>query len=552
MKIENTIEEIKEEIDNIENNYNEYEQKIKSLQDRNEEIMQKLLPIKELSGFDFNIQELIGMKYIKFRYGNVPNENILEIEKELKGDMNAIYFTLKKEEENTWIVYLTTEEYANDVDAFFNMQEFERILLPNDFPGTLSELISNLKLEYNENEIKQGEYEKEFKFFQNEKKNRLISCYDQLKDYELVNKIKKYIMHDKKQTFYMVIWVPETNLDLIIDMLEQYKYFDYSIRDGKKEEIKEPTKLKNNRFIKPFEMLVKMYGIPNVKELDPTLFVAITAFIMFGFMFGDVGHGAILLLIGVLLMRKKMSLGPVMLAGGISSIIFGFLYGSIFGKEDILKSKLISPMENINTMLISGIVVGSVFILMAMILNIINGIRNREIKKIFFDKNGLAGFLLYGFVLFCIANFFLTGKMLFSMSVIVIIALILIMLILFGDSLSMKIQKQKEKVKVPFVERIFDIVEMLLSLASNTISFLRLAAFAINHVGLCMAVYLLANMVQGAGNVLIAIIGNVIVIVLEGLIVAIQVLRLEYYELFSRFYEGNGREYQNISVQAKS
>ena len=514
--------------------------------------MQKLLPIKELSGFDFNIQELIGMKYIKFRYGNVPNENIFEIEQELKEDMNVIYFKLKKEEENTWIVYLTTEEYANDVDAFFNMQEFERILLPNDFPGTLSELISNLKLEYNENEIKQGEYEKEFKFFQNEKKNRLISCYDQLKDYELVNKIKKYIMHDKKQTFYMVIWVPETNLDSIIDMLEQYKYFDYSIRDGKKEEIKEPTKLKNNRFIKPFEMLVKMYGIPNVKELDPTLFVAITAFIMFGFMFGDVGHGAVLLLIGVLLMRKKMSLGPVMLAGGISSIIFGFLYGSIFGKEDILKSKLISPMENINTMLISGIVVGSVFILMAMILNIINGIRNREIKKIFFDKNGLAGFLLYGFVLFCIANFFLTGKMLFSMSVIVIIALILIMLILFGDSLSMKIQKQKEKVKVAFVERIFDIVEMLLSLASNTISFLRLAAFAINHVGLCMAVYLLANMVQGAGNFLIAIIGNVIVIVLEGLIVAIQVLRLEYYELFSRFYEGNGREYQNISVQAKS
>lgn len=126
------------------------------------------------------------------------------------------------------------------------------------------------------------------------------------------------------------------------------------------------------------------------------------------------------------------------------------------------------------------------------------------------------------------------------------------MLILFGDSLSSRIQKNKEKIKVPFVERIFDVIEMLLSLASNTISFLRLAAFAINHVGLCMAVYLLANMVEGAGNLLIAVIGNGIVIVLEGLIVAIQVLRLEYYELFSRFYEGNGREYENISVQAKN
>lgn len=142
--------------------------------------------------------------------------------------------------------------------------------------------------------------------------------------------------------------------------------------------------------------------------------------------------------------------------------------------------------------------------------------------------------------------------MIFSISAIVVIALFLVMLILFGDSLSSRIQKSKEKIKVPFVERIFDVIEMLLSLASNTISFLRLAAFAINHVGLCMAVYLLANMVEGAGNLLIAVIGNGIVIVLEGLIVAIQVLRLEYYELFSRFYEGNGIEYENISVQAKS
>lgn len=154
--------------------------------------------------------------------------------------------------------------------------------------------------------------------------------------------------------------------------------------------------------------------------------------------------------------------------------------------------------------------------------------------------------------MFAIAYYFVTGKMIFNISTIIVIALVLIMLILFGDSLSGRIQKNKEKIKVPFVERIFDIIEMLLSLASNTISFLRLAAFSINHVGLCMAVYLLANMVEGAGNLLIAVIGNGIVIVLEGLIVAIQVLRLEYYELFSRFYEGNGREYENISVQAKN
>ena len=95
-------------------------------------------------------------------------------------------------------------------------------------------------------------------------------------------------------------------------------------------------------------------------------------------------------------------------------------------------------------------------------------------------------------------------------------------------------------------ELIFDVIETFLSFVSNTISFVRLAAFAINHVGLCMAVYILANMISGAGNIAIAIIGNAIVIVLEGLIVAIQVLRLEYYELFSRFYSGDGRPYKPI------
>ena len=89
-------------------------------------------------------------------------------------------------------------------------------------------------------------------------------------------------------------------------------------------------------------------------------------------------------------------------------------------------------------------------------------------------------------------------------------------------------------------------VEILLSFASNTISFVRIAAFAINHVGLCMAIYILSDMFTGTGSIAVTIFGNVLVIVLEGLIVGIQVLRLEYYELFSRFYTGDGKEYKPL------
>ena len=139
--------------------------------------------------------------------------------------------------------------------------------------------------------------------------------------------------------------------------------------------------------------------------------------------------------------------------------------------------------------------------------------------------------------------------MLVSINVIIAIALVLVIVIMFNDQISNFLEKKKEKATAPIVEKIFEIIEMLLSFLSNTISFLRLAAFAINHAGLCMAVYLLADMSTGAGNILIAILGNVIVLVLEGLIVGIQTLRLEYYELFSRFYDGSGKEYKSIKSQ---
>ena len=129
------------------------------------------------------------------------------------------------------------------------------------------------------------------------------------------------------------------------------------------------------------------------------------------------------------------------------------------------------------------------------------------------------------------------------LSVFIILPLVLIM---FKDNISEKLFKEKDAEHTTIVEKLFEVVEILLSFASNTISFVRISAFAINHVGLCMAIYILADMVSGSGSMVITIIGNALVIVLEGLIVGIQVLRLEYYELFSRFYTGDGKEYKPL------
>lgn len=227
-------------------------------------------------------------------------------------------------------------------------------------------------------------------------------------------------------------------------------------------------------------------------------------------------------------------------------MIFGVLYGSIFGREDIIPAIFISPMKNIQTMLIYGIGIGVVLIIIAMILNIKNGIKNKDKKKIFFETNGIAGLIFYLTILISGIYFLLKGKMIVSISILSIFIIVPLIAIMFKDILAEKIFKEKSKEKSSFIEKLFEVVEILLSFASNTISFVRIAAFAINHVGLCMAIYILSEMVTGTGTLVVSIIGNVLVIVLEGLIVGIQVLRLEYYELFSRFYTGDGKEYKPL------
>jgi V/A-type H+-transporting ATPase subunit I len=91
--------------------------------------------------------------------------------------------------------------------------------------------------------------------------------------------------------------------------------------------------------------------------------------------------------------------------------------------------------------------------------------------------------------------------------------------------------------------------ETIINYVSNTLSFLRVAAFSLNHVALAIAVFTLADMLGTAGHWITILLGNIFIIVFEGAIVAIQVLRLEYYEGFSRFFSGDGREFRPLVLQ---
>lgn len=546
-KIEKNLDYIKSVLIDIKNTLDGFENTIEEKKTRLEEYKRKAELFNNAKELDIDLNKLYGLEYIRFRYGKILRENYGKLENSIK-DLNA-FLVKAYDDENSkyvWVMCFSSKENSAKVDSYLNVYKFERFNLPAELDGNPKDIWMECEKEIHKLNFEIENKEDELVRIVDRDAEELIDLYAQINLYIKINNVKKFMAYDENGLFYIIGWVPAKELTTVLPKLSKEKDVKYVVKNHDEVASIPPTKLKNNRIVRPFETIVKMYGLPNYTELDPTTFVAITAFLLFGFMFGDVGHGLVIFLIGILMAKKKISMGPVFEAGGIASMIFGVLYGSIFGNEEIIPAIFIRPMESIQTMLIYGIAIGVVLILLAMLLNIRNGIKNKDKKKVFLDTNGLAGLIFYIVVLGAGVYFIVKGKMIASLGVLSIFVIIPLLAIMFKDSIAKKIFKEEEEEKSSLFEKIFHVVEILLSFASNTISFVRISAFAINHVGLCMAIYILSDMFSGTGSLAVTIFGNCLVIVLEGLIVGIQVLRLEYYELFSRFYTGDGKEYKPL------
>ena len=200
-----------------------------------------------------------------------------------------------------------------------------------------------------------------------------------------------------------------------------------------------------------------------------------------------------------------------------------------------------------NTAFVVAIAFGMFLILTTMVLHIINAVRRKDAENIFFDTNGIAGFVFYGAIV-AVVFLFMTGHAIPAAGVLVVMFLIPLILIGFKEPLGKLVEKKADampKEKGMFiVQGIFELFEVILSYFSNTLSFVRIGAFAVSHAAMMEVVLMLAGAENGSPNWIVIILGNLFVCAMEGLIVGIQVLRLEYYELFSRFYRGSGRAFE--------
>lgn len=545
---------------------NQLYEKVKGTHERYGELLQERKELTELEEYisciknaDFNLKEAIDMKYINVKFGRLNKYSMDRLKKNYE-NISAISFKLKQDNESVTCMFLVPEPVEIEVDRVLESLGFNEFKLNVSYDGTPAQWLLSMELREDEieNEIKQ--LRADLDELKNKYGDDVEGFYSRLMMEYKIEDLKSYIACTN-EFFYLTGWVPRYRKKLLSQYLKGYEdnlIIVYKDAADSQTGIAPPTCLKNNYLTRPFEAVVKLYGIPSYKELDPTAFLGISYMLLFGAMFGDVGQGFVLLIIGEILLRLKHrpNLGGVFARLGISSAVFGFLYGSVFGFENIIKAVLVRPMESINSMLIGTVIFGVGLLMIGYVFNLINSYRTKDFENGVFDKNGAAGMLFYILLLYLVVGELGYVKLIIPAEALIIILILLMALILFKEPLAHALKGIKplynEKASDYYIEGGFGVIETLLSLFSNTVSFVRVGAFAINHVGLFMAFETLSEMTtNGVASGLVLILGNIVIIGLEGLIVFIQGLRLEYYELFSKYFTGDGYEYKPLRINLK-
>lgn len=519
----------------------------------------KILPFRELN---YDIRAILQFQHIRFRFGRIPREYYPKFESNAYGSLDTILYTCQEDESYVSVVYFVPAVISKQVDAIYASMHFERLIIPDEYNGTPDEAIAGLQKHLETLQSEMSRTEQEITSLLEDRRQAILNAYAKLKSYSTnfnVRKLAACTSHEINTFYILCGWMTEQDADAFQKELREDEQTFCFVEDDHNNLLSgPPTKLRNPGLFRPFELFIRMYGVPSYQELDPTILIGLTYSFLFGFMFGDAGQGLVLILGGLVLYRlKKLDLAAVIACCGFFSTIFGFLYGSVFGFEDIIRPLWLRPAEQminlpfigkLNTVFVVAVALGMGIIVLTMLLNIYNSIRCHDPEAALLTNNGAAGLVFYGSVLASIL-LFMTGRALPAAAVLIVMFGLPLLIIFFKEPITRLItgnrKQESESPVMFFIQGFFELFELLLSYFSNTLSFVRVGAFAVSHTAMMEVVLMLAGAEAGGSpNWIVVILGNVIVCAMEGLIVGIQVLRLEYYEIFSRFYKGSGREFR--------
>jgi V/A-type H+-transporting ATPase subunit I len=286
-----------------------------------------------------------------------------------------------------------------------------------------------------------------------------------------------------------------------------------------------PQLLDNPAWVQPFELFARAMGVPGGNEADPSALLAVIVPLLFGYMFGDLGQGLVLLTVGWAL-RNRFALGRLIMAGGASAALFGWVFGSLFSVEHLFPPLWLHPLGHPITVLAAPLVLAVLLLALGQLLNALQAAWGGRLRAWLWTD---AGFLLM----------YLGAALAALLPQLAWLPVAGIAWFLIGNA----------RLGGPLhaVKGLGELVERALQLLVNTLSFARVGAFALAHAGLSSALVSLAQATGSAwGTTLVLVVGNLVVILLEGLVVSIQTTRLVLFEFFTRFLQGTGRVFRPL------
>ncbi len=514
-------------------------------------------------GMDIDLDQIAQCEFVKIRFGHMPKASFEKLNTVFKDNPYAVFHPCSEDETDYWGAYFAPADRVDEIDGIFAFLLFEPFEVPGA-AGTADEVLSEIHRSIEIIGTQLDSVSERIEALWKKEGGHCSRLYSNLVYQNTIYELRSYALHNEN-CFMLVGFVPAAEEAAFKKAVSAVDGVSLEIGDPPQDKassvpVKMKTRFKPLKFlVDPYHYYVDMYGTPSYSDVDITPFVAITYTVLFGMMFGDLGQGAVLALVGFLMWKfKKMELGKILIPCGIASMCFGFLFGSVFGFEEMLdpvyhalgwSGKPMSVMDSINTVLLIAIAIGVGLMVLAMLLNIYACLKRRCFGEAIFSQNGAVGLLMY-LAGVNLASGFMGGPAPLPNSVCFVILGVAAVLLMIKEIPIGIIDKhpdwKPDSVVDFFLQNIFELLEYVLSYLSNTVSFLRVGAFVLVHAGMMMVVFSLAGESE---NLFVIILGNILVIALEGLLTGIQALRLEYYEMFSRFYTGGGTAFSPVRFQ---
>ncbi len=553
-----------------------------------DQLAESIHEAKAFSGLSRPFEEFEKFSYVSIQVGRLPKEKLSAVEAAL--GPRAVFIPLDSE---GTILAASSRKGRFALETELNKAGFEKKTLPEGVQGVPAEAVAALERAYNAEKFR-------LESLLGEKKE-LVEKYSALwqASYSSVRLKQALVLVERKLestkwAYRLSGWVPADRISRTTKELLAMLGNRISIRvfdpqetiekEGERASEDVPVLLKHNPFVAAFQGIVLSYGTPLYGDIDPTPFVAFFFTLLFSIMFGDFGQGMVILAAGLIMRKAKKGIlknyakySIAFISAGIGSMVMGLLDSSFFANEEILaplervltsfflgapKDRFLQlmPQNNVQAMfyffgftLAVGVIINSA----GLIINIINLSKRKEFGEAFFSKTGLAGLVFLWWIVVVSVRIILGGKLglidIFGFGVPLITLMLAEPLKAMVDKAQGKAVEEKRSASEAIIGSLVELLEIIIYYTSNSLSFLRVGAFALAHAVLSFVIFTMGAMVRGNTatglfwEIFIYLIGNSIIIGLEGLIVTIQVVRLQYYEFFSKFFTRNGKEFKPVS-----